>query len=65
MLLFRLNNIGDFSDKNFAKMLEQDLKESDDSKRQLKKLTNVSANQLFGILGLADPRCDHDGNGFV
>ena len=60
-----MDNLGAFADQNFAKMLEKDLKESDDSNRQLKELSTVSANQLFGILGLADPGCDKDSNGKI
>ena len=46
-------------------MLEKDLKESDDSQRQLKEIDNISANQLFGILGLADPQCDKNQDGTI
>ena len=61
----RLANIGRFADQTFAKQLEADLNEADDSKRKLKELTPLSANQLFSVLGLDDPDCDANDDGVI
>lgn len=54
-----------FADVKFRDQLVADLNNADDSKRSLKEISAVSANQLFTILNLHDPGCDKDGNGVV
>jgi hypothetical protein len=60
-----LANINGFADQSFAQKLKEDLNQSDDSKRTLTSLSAISANQLFGALGLTDPGCDTNGDGIV
>ena len=58
-------NLGKFSDQNFAKQLEKDLNTEKDGDRSLEQIDPTSATQLFGILGLSDPKCDKDGDGAI
>lgn len=61
----RLASLKGFADQTFASQLEADLNNNDDSKRTLKELSPVSANQLFTALGLDDPNCDANGDGVI
>ena len=46
-----------------AEELKEDLLEDDDSKRKMKSLDAVTANQIFKIFGVDDPNCDESGDG--
>ena len=43
---------------NFRLQFKSDLLETDDSKRKLKSIDNLSASQLFTILKIKNPGCD-------
>ncbi len=45
--------------------MKADLNEADDSKRKLKSIEALTANQIFGILKISDPKCDENGDGYV
>ena len=55
-------NIGGFANRDFADKLKADLNEGDDSKRSLKEIDAVSAQQLFAIFKIANPNCDANGD---
>lgn len=60
-----MSNSNLFVDTQFRDQLVNDLNNSDDSKRSLKEISALSANQLFTVLGLYDPGCDKDNNGVI
>lgn len=51
-----------FTDKDFREQFQKDLNEKDDSKRVLKSIGVISADEMFDILNLPNPQCDADGN---
>ncbi len=61
----RLSSLSGFADQKFAAQLQADLNNKDDSKRTLKELSAVSANQIFTVLGLDDPNCDANGDSVI
>ena len=65
MIWFRLQNIGSITNREEANALKNDLNEPDDSNRKLKSIEALTANQIFGILKIKDPKCDQNGDGFV
>lgn len=65
MISFRLQNIGSITNIEEAQALKNDLNEPDDSNRKLKSIEALTANQIFGILRIKDPKCDKNGDGFV
>lgn len=60
-----MSSISLFADQGFAQKLQADLNQNDDGKRSLTEISKVSANQLFTILGLADPNCDTNGDNVI
>jgi hypothetical protein len=53
------------ANQTFADQLRNDLAQTDDKKRTLTTIDVPTANQIFSLFGLRDPRCDKDNNGFV
>lgn len=60
-----MDNISGFADQKFAADLKADLNQEDDDKRKLTELSAVSANQLFSVLKLDDPKCDANEDGVI
>lgn len=60
-----MDNIDGFADRDFAAALKADLNQEDDGKRKLTQLSAVSANQLFNVLKLDDPKCDENEDGVI
>lgn len=60
-----MSSLSGFADQAFAAQLKADLNNNDDSKRTLKEISAVSANQLFTALSLDDPNCDANGDGVI
>lgn len=58
-------NLNSFSNEDFRNKLESDLYENNDSKRQLKSIDVLSAKQLFTIMKIDDPECDHNKDGEI
>lgn len=61
----RLASSSQFADTTFRDQLVADLNQADDSKRTLKEVSALSANQLFTILGVYDPGCDKNNDGKI
>ena len=62
LMQHRLTNIDRFTNAEFREQFKKDLNESDDSKRKLVSIDVLSADQLFSILNLPNPKCDKNGD---
>ena len=66
MQLFRINAIPLFKNQAMAKSLQDDLNQSDDSKRTLKVVTVGEAADIFAVFGMRMPDdCDQNNDGLV
>lgn len=65
MIYWRLANIGKISNTEEADALKADLNAESDEDRKLKSIEALTANQIFGILKISDPKCDQNGDGYV
>ena len=61
----RLVHIDQISDVTDREALEKDLKTEKDSDRQLKVIKERTAEEIFHILKIDNPKCDHNKNHMI